>query len=50
MTPSAARSWVARARKDNRTLETEIARQEQARDVGPVPDPVSHDHGHTPAP
>lgn len=49
MTPSAARSWVARARKDNRALEAEIERQEQALGVGQVPDPVSHDHGHTPA-
>ena len=50
MTPSAARSWVARARKDNRALETEIERQEQALDVAQEPDPVSHDHGHSPAP
>ena len=50
MIPSAARSWAARARGDNRTLERELARQESSLSSGnPVASPVSHDHspGHT---
>lgn len=48
MTPSAARAWVARARRDNRGLERELARQERAlAETGaPGAEPVHHDHGH----
>lgn len=47
MVPSAARSWVARARGDNRSLERELAHQESTaasgeRDLAAAP--VSHDH------
>src|ERR1700730_7632663 len=47
LSPAAARTWVARARKDNRALEREIARQEAAAAVRhPTPgDLVSHTHG-----
>lgn len=47
MTPDAARTWVARARRDNRSLERELERQERSLAVGTgaVADPVSHDHG-----
>ncbi|WP_281690224.1 hypothetical protein [Pseudonocardia thermophila] len=49
MNPVAARSWIARARRDNRALEREIARQERAYAEGtldPSTSPVAHDHGH----
>jgi hypothetical protein len=48
MTPDAARTWVARARGDNRSLDRELERQERSlkENAGPVADPVSHDHGH----
>jgi putative FmdB family regulatory protein len=47
LSPAAARTWVARARKDNRALEREIARQEAAAAVRPptLGDLVSHTHG-----
>jgi putative FmdB family regulatory protein len=47
MTEDAGRMWVARARKDNRSLDRELERQERARSDHPgvVPEPVSHDHG-----
>lgn len=49
MTPAAARTWVARARGDNRSLDRELERQERSlkETAGPVADPVSHDHGHS---
>lgn len=52
MTPTAARAWVARARGDNRGLERELQRQEDAlREHGvPAGEPVRHDHGHSHAP
>lgn len=48
MSPTAARSWIARARKDNRALEREIARQESAAAVRSpaLNDIVSHAHSH----
>lgn len=49
MTPAAARGWIARARKDNRALERDIARQEKAITEGtldPSSAPITHDHGH----
>ena len=48
MSPSAARTWLARARKDSRGLEREIARQEQAAKAVPPPleDVISHTHSH----
>ncbi len=48
MTPDAARTWVARARKDNRALECELAYQERTlkENPGKVMEPVSHTHGH----
>lgn len=48
MTPDAARTWVARARGDNRSLDRELERQERSlkETAGPAADPVSHDHGH----
>ena len=48
MSPSAARTWLARARKDSRSLEREIARQEQAAKAVPprLEDIVSHTHSH----
>jgi len=48
MTPDAARTWVARARKDNRALERELAYQERTlkENPGKVLEPVSHTHGH----
>jgi hypothetical protein len=47
LSPAAARTWVARARKDNRALEREIAQQEAAAAVRPptLGDLVSHTHG-----
>lgn len=47
MTPEAGRAWVARARRDNRSLDRELERQETARREHPhaVPEPASHDHG-----
>lgn len=48
MVPSAARSWVARARSDNRMLERELAYQERSATTGErdvTAPPVSHDHG-----
>lgn len=52
MTPDAARTWVARARRDNRSLDRELERQERnlAETAGHVVDPVSHDHGHAHGP
>ncbi len=49
MTPDAARTWVARARGDNRSLDRELQRQERSlrENAGPAADPVSHDHGHS---
>lgn len=47
MVPSAARSWVARARGDNRSLERELASQESlvaGRGPATQVSPVSHDH------
>lgn len=48
MSPSAARTWLARARKDSRGLEREIARQEQAAKAAPprLEDVISHTHSH----
>lgn len=48
MSSSAARAWLARARKDNRSLEREIAWQEQAAKAGPprLEDVISHNHSH----
>jgi hypothetical protein len=48
MSPSAARTWLARARKDSRSLEREIARQEQAAKAVPprLEDIISHTHSH----
>ena len=47
LSPAAARTWLARARKDNRALEHEVARQEAAAAVRPptLGDLVSHTHG-----
>ena len=47
LSPAAARTWIARARKDNQALEREIARQEAAAAVSrpTVADLVSHTHG-----
>jgi hypothetical protein len=47
LSPAAARTWLARARRDNRALEHEIARQEAAAAVRPptLDDLVSHTHG-----
>ncbi|MCF7550813.1 zinc ribbon domain-containing protein [Pseudonocardia sp. WMMC193] len=47
MTPDAGRAWVARARRDNRSLERELERQERSLKENPThaPSPVSHDHG-----
>jgi putative FmdB family regulatory protein len=47
LSPPAARTWVARARMDNRALEHEIAWQEAAAAVSPptLDDLVSHTHG-----
>ncbi len=52
LSPAAARTWVARARRDNRALEREIARQEAAAAVRPptLDDVVSHTHGSSSAP
>ncbi|MGQ0481944.1 MAG: hypothetical protein ACT4O0_13115 [Pseudonocardia sp.] len=49
MTPDAARTWVARARRDNRALERELAHQERTlkENPGKVLEPVSHTHGPT---
>lgn len=48
MSPSAGRAWLARARKDNRALDRELERQEQAAAVRPptLADVAAHDHGH----
>jgi hypothetical protein len=48
MSPDAARGWIARARKDNRTLEGELAKQEAAAAIRPprLEDVVSHSHSH----
>ena len=48
MAPSAGRAWLARARKDNRALDRELERQEQAAAVRlpTLADAVAHDHGH----
>lgn len=48
MSPAAGRTWVARARRDNRSLERELARQEKAAAVVPptLADITAHDHGH----
>jgi putative FmdB family regulatory protein len=47
LSPAAARAWRARARKDNRALEHEVARQEAAAALRPptLGDLVSHTHG-----
>jgi putative FmdB family regulatory protein len=47
LSPAAARTWIARARQDNRALEREISRQEAAAAVRPptLDDLVSHAHG-----
>jgi hypothetical protein len=47
MTPSAARVWVARARRDGRALDRELAYQESAARDGRLDAsaaPVGHDH------
>lgn len=48
MEPSAARAWVARARKDGQGLERELERQEKTLKERPDArlEPVHHDHGH----
>lgn len=48
MQPDAARAWVARARRDNRTLERELERQERglAETGKPLAEPVAHGHHH----
>jgi hypothetical protein len=48
MSEDAGRVWVARARKDNRALDRELARQEASAAVA-IPtmhDVVSHTHSH----
>ncbi|HLI39906.1 MAG TPA: zinc ribbon domain-containing protein [Streptosporangiaceae bacterium] len=45
MAPSAARAWIARARGDNRALDRELERQEQAAGEGSGGPPVvTHHH------
>jgi DNA-directed RNA polymerase subunit RPC12/RpoP len=46
MSPDAGRAWVARVRKDNRTLDRELARQEAAAAIRTprLQDVVSHSH------
>lgn len=47
MTPAAGRAWLARARKDNRSLERELASQEAAAKVSaPTLDSVVSHHHH----
>lgn len=49
MSPSAGRVWVARARRDNRALDRELANQEAAAKVAipTLADVVMHEHGHS---
>lgn len=52
MSPEAGRLWVARARKDSRSLEREIERQERAVADGSAPPVLSiggHHHHHHPS-
>jgi len=47
MTPAAGRAWLARARKDNRSLERELASQEVAAKIAaPTIDAVVSHHHH----
>lgn len=48
MSPSAGRAWVARFRGDNRALDAELAKQEEAAAIvkPTMADAISHEHNH----